>query len=487
MLRVYLDWNVFSRLENNQETFKKLANILSDESKYLIPYSHAHILDIHRSYVKVGLDGISGHLNKLQKYSQSLFVVHTMHNELEFQDLEAQEAMRQYIVATEEHTDFSFDLGNMVDSLGPFAPLMKTLLDFELPNPMKLSQENMSASDLKAMEKLRSAKGVERLLGTEETMKLGDFMQNIMSMSSTIMTDDSYAEMRDGFQKDIKVSGRLNDKRFKPIETLDDNAQKLQKGNFMELFESMLIGEDTKSLFNKIIAMCRQLDFHGFHQENIEEGHHLDNVNTDYEHIAYASTCDIFIVKDKKAQAKAALAFELLGINIRVTTPEEYVRFIENNQSVLETGEDFIDYLRWLATLEPTVENDQTNFHFILSFVLSYFNVVCHATGDNKKFIIQKLDSPNRVGVFKAEINAVKDELLRLFGEPLQEFNKVGDDFYAIVWLTSNLVLIKLQFREGNLILDVQQCKKMNKFQKVLFKIKSLKESINIKRKKFKN
>lgn len=205
MLRVYLDWNVFSRLEDNEETFKKLTNILSDESKYLIPYSHAHILDIHRSYVKVGLDGIRGHLNKLQKYSQSLFVVHTMHNELEFQNLEAQEAIRQYIAATEERTDFSFDLSNTMDFLGPFAPLMKTLLDFELPNPMKLSQENMSASDLKAMEKLRSVKVLERLLGTEETMKLGDLMQNIMSMSSTIMTDDSYSVMRDGFQKDIKV------------------------------------------------------------------------------------------------------------------------------------------------------------------------------------------------------------------------------------------------------------------------------------------
>lgn len=121
------------------------------------------------------------------------------------------------------------------------------------------------------------------------------------------------------------------------------------------------------------------MDFHGFHQENIKEGHHLDRVNTDNEHIAYTSTCDIFIVKDKKAQAKAALAFELLGLNIRVTALEEYVRFIEN-QSVLETGENFIDYLRWL-TLQPTVETEQTKFHFILSFVLSYFNVICHQTG----------------------------------------------------------------------------------------------------------
>jgi hypothetical protein len=477
MLRVYLDWNVFSRLDSNHEAFKKLTEILGDESKYLIPYSHAHILDLHRSYVKVGLDGIVGYLNKLQKYSNSLFVVHTMQNELEFQNLEAQEAMRQYIVATEEHIDFSFDLGSMMDSLEPFAPLMKTLFDFELPNPMNLSQENMSASDLRAMEKLRSAKGVERLFGTEETMKLGDFMQNIMSMSSTIMTDDSYVGMRDDFQKDIKVSGRLNDKRFKPIKTLDENAQKLQKKNFMELFESMLVGEDTKSLFNKIIAMCRQLDFHGFHQENIEESHHLDNVNTDYEHIAYASTCDIFIVKDKKAQAKAALAFELLGLNIRVTTPEEYVRFIENNQSVLETGENFIDYLRWLISQQPTVETEQTKFHFVLSFVLSYFNVICHQT-DNNKFIIQKIDSPNSVGVFVAEINAVKDELKRLFGEPLQEFNKVGDDCYTVVWLTENLVLVQLKFNEGSLIVEVTQCEKMTRRQKIIQKIKSIWRSL---------
>lgn len=92
-------------------------------------------------------------------------------------------------------------------------------------------------------------------------------------------------------------------------------------------------------------------------------------------------------------------------------------------------------------------------------------------TGDNKKFIIQKFDSPNRVGVFKAEINAVKDELQRLFGEPLQEFNKVGDDHYSVVWLTENLVLVQLKFNEGSFILEVTQCEKMTRRQKIIQKI----------------
>lgn len=51
------------------------------------------------------------------------------------------------------------------------------------------------------------------------------------------------------FQQDIKVSGRIKDKRFNPIDTLDENAQKLHKKDFIELFESMFIGEDKKESF----------------------------------------------------------------------------------------------------------------------------------------------------------------------------------------------------------------------------------------------
>lgn len=475
MIRVYLDWSVFSRLEHNDDINKRLTAILKDDSKYIIPYSPAHLKDLYRSYKKEGMSGIDGHLEKLQKYSKSLFIVYIIKNVLEFQFLDARESMQQHIDACDEHEDFDFSVDNITDALGPFSSILDSLFKIQLPN---LLQVDNNEANRQKKSNTKSSELLKRLLGTEKTISMKDMMQNMMTMSSTLYEDDSYSNWRDGFQRDIKVSGRIKDKRFNPIETLDENAQKLQKVNFMELFESMLIGEDKKSLFNKIIALVRQLDFHGFYPDTIEEGHHLDNIETDYEHIAYATSCDIFIVNDKKTKEKAALAFELLKLNVRVLNQEEFVEFIEKNSDKIEDGQHLIEYLFWIATVEPTLEINGRNSHYIPSFVLNYFNLASYPIDNPKSVILQKMDTPNRVGIFVKEMEAVVTKLKLFYGTPFKEFGKLGEDEYLIAWLTKELVLIKLQLTAGNFTLQVSQCKKMTPYEKLVKKSKFIMDRI---------
>ncbi|ESU19397.1 hypothetical protein FCR2A7T_20110 [Flavobacterium cauense R2A-7] len=472
MIRVYLDWNVFSRLEHNDEAYKRLTEILSDESKYILPYSPAHLKDLYRSYKKVGMEGIEGHLEKIQKYSKSLFIVYTIKHVLEFQFLDSKESMKQHAEAYDEHEDFDFNVDKMMEALEPFSSMLDSLFKIQLPNFTAKQTDDEKVN--KEIANTRSSELVKRLMGTEETISMKDMMQNLMTMSSTLYEDDSYSEWREGFQQDIKVSGRIKDKRFNPMETLDENAQKLQKKDFMELFESMLIGEDKKSFFNKIIALVRQLDFHGFYPDKIEKGHHLDNVETDYEHIAYATSCDIFIVNDNKTKAKAALAYELLKLNVRVVTPKEYVEFIEKNSAEIENGQHLVDYLFWIPTTEPTLEINGRNAHYIPSFVLNYFNMASYPIDNPKSIILQKMDTPNRVGIFVKEIEAIKEKLISFYGTQLKEFGNVGEDTYLIAWLTDELVLIKLQLSEGNFTLEVSQCKKMTRYEKFIASGKSI-------------
>lgn len=466
MIRVYLDWNVFSRLEHNDEVNKKLTEILTDESKYILPYSPAHLKDLYRSYKKVGMEGIEGHLEKIQKYSKSLFIVYTINHVLEFQFLNSKESMRQHVEAYDEHQDFDFSIDKMMETLEPFSSILDSLFKIQLPNFTAKQDDNEQVN--KQIADTRSSELVKRLLGTEETISMKDMMQNLMTLSSNLYEDDSYSQWRDGFQRDIKVSGRIKDKRFNPINTLDQNAQKLQKKDFMELFESLLIGEDKKSLFNKIIALVRQLDFHGFYPDKIEEGHHLDNVETDYEHIAYATSCDIFIVHDNNTRAKAKLAFELLKLNVQVVSPKEYVEFIEINSSKIENGKFFIDYLFWIPSSEPTININGRYAHYIPSFVLNYFNLASYPMDNPKSIILQKMDTSNRVGIFVKEMEGIKDKLFSFYGEPLKEMGNIGDESYLIAWLTNELVLIKLQLSMGNLTLEVSQCKKMTYLEKFI-------------------
>lgn len=480
MIRVYLDWNVLSRLETNEITYKKLTSILSDENRCLIPYSDAHIHDIHRSYLKVGMDGIKGHLEKINQYSKSLFIVYSIKDVLEFQNLEAQEAMRQYIEAYENHDDLNFDLNEIMkpleSSFFPLVPIFKALLNVQVPNPLAIPNDGENANAHKEIldKSPRTSKDVQKILGDGETTSFGQIMENLLKMSSTIMTDDSYSEMRDAYQKDLKVNtGRLNSKKFAPIETLDLNAQKLQKENFMQLYESLLTEIDKKSLYNRIMALCRQVDFNGFYPENIKNGHHLDNIETDYKHIAYASTCDFFIVEDKTARAKATLVFELLGINVNVVTPKEFVDSMEKPDFIPVNGREFIDYLFGLPTTKPTVQNDGFNYYYLFSVLLDYFNLVSHPLSNEKHLLLQKFDSPNRVGIFIKEMELVRDILIAYFGKPILENNQLGDEFYGISWLTEDLVLLKLEYANQNFKLEVIQCSKMKGYKKLWHMSKS--------------
>lgn len=473
MIRVYLDWNVFSRLGLKDETHQKLTDILSNETKFLIPYSEAHLMDVYRSYKKVGIDGIDGHLNKLQQYSKSLFITDTIKNKLEFQHLSAKEAMQQYIDAYAEHQDFNFDFAELIQ---PFESILKPLLDFQIQNPLGIPQEGEDNTAYKEIisNSPRTAKDVQKLLGDGETTSLGQIMENLLKMSSTILLDNSYDEMRNNFQKDLKVNtGRLNSKKFDPIKILDENAQKLKKENFMELHQSLLIGSDDKSLFNRIIALCRQLDFNGFFADNITLEHHLDNVETDYKHIAYASTCDIFVIADKKTREKAIMAFDLLKINVNVLSPQEFVVFFENNPTIIEEASHLIDYLFWVATTKPTVVENGFQYFYIFSYVLDYFNIISVSGGNPKHLILQMFDTPNRIGILIREITAVRNKLYGLLGKPIIEHGEIGGEFYAISWMTEDLVLFDFRYTEALLVLEVQQCRKMKSMERICKTIKT--------------
>ena len=460
MIRVYLDWNVFSRLGSRDETHQKLTDILSNETKFLIPYSEAHLMDVYRRYKKVGLDGIDGHLNKLQQYSKSLFITNTIKDKLEFQHLLTKEAMQQYIDAYAEHEDFNFDFDELMK---PFESLLKPLMDFQIENPVGISKkgDDDSTSKERISKYPKTAKDVHKLLGDGETTSFRQIMENLLKMSSTILHDNSYNEMRDNFQKDLKVNtDSLRKKRFDPIEILDKNAQKLKMENFMDLHKTLLIGNDNKSLFYRIIALCRHLDFNGFFSDSITPKHHLDNVETDFNHIAYSSTCDFFITLDNNTREKAILAFDLLKINVNVLSREEFVDFFENNPATIENERHLLDYLFWVASNEPTIVQNEFECHYVHSYVLDYFNLILVPVGNQEHFTLQKLGTSNNVGILIREITAVKNKLLVLLGKPMLEHGEIGAESYFISWMTEDLVLFDLRYAEALLVLEIQQCYK---------------------------
>lgn len=461
MLRVYLDWNAFSRLDDKDEIYKKASASLIDDAKYIIPFSHAHLLDLHRSYLKVGMDGIDRKLDILQKYSKGILITDTDQDQLEFLSIDAKEAMEMHVENFDNYKELNITIDDLLESL----ELLKPFLNIQILNPMAKPHEDMDDIEYKKLIESapKTADEVQKkLLGNLETTSVADLMKNLIKMASTIHQDNSYNELRDAYQKDLKVNtGKMRDKRFDPIKSLDDNAKKMKLGNFMALHESLLNDKDGISLFKRIQQLCRHLDFNGFFSDVIKPGHHLDNIETDYQHIGYASTCDIFISADNNTREKAKLAYKLLTIDVKVFTPKEFVEFLENNSSKLRNGNEFIDFLFWLRNNEPSAVTNEFQYHYAPSYILEYFNLVAIPTNDQEHLILHKYGSPNRISTFIDEVTSVRDQLSDLFGTPELETNQIGDSFYGASWITHETIVIVLEYTDKNLTLQVRQGQKI--------------------------
>lgn len=466
MIRVYLDWNAFSRLDDNDETYKKASAFLIDDSKYVVPYSHAHMLDLHRGYLKVGMEGIAGKLNILQKYSMDLLITDTEGDELKSMNIYVKKAMEMQVETYDNHKALNITFDDLLEQL----ELLKPLLNIQITNPMAKPGDDMDDTEYKKLisNAPRTANEVQKLIGNSETTSVANLKGNLIKMASTLYQDNSYNELRDAYQKDLKVNtGRMRDKRFDPIESLDENARKMKLENFMELHERLLSEKDNISLFKRIQELCRLLDFNGFFPDVIKEGHHLDNIETDYQHIGYGSTCDIFISADNNTREKAKLAYKLLTIDIKVFTPKEFVDFIENNSSEFEDGNIFLDYLFWLRDNEPSAVTNEFEYHYVPSYILEYFNVVGLPLNDKKHFILHKFGSANRISTFVDEVTSVRNQLLEFYGKPQLETNQIGDCFYAVSWVTKDAIVIILEYADKNLTLQVRQGQKLTGWKRI--------------------
>lgn len=445
MIRVYLDWNVFSRLEHKDSIQQYLTILLNTKSKFLIPYSEAHLLDLYRSYKKVGYEGIEGHLNKIERYSNSIFLTNTLKDVLEFKELTPKDSMQQLIDAYDGLPDFNFsEILDVLDS---------ELLDIQLPNPLE-------GANLENVYPL-TTEDSKKLFGTKENFTFKELLKNLFIQSKNIIKDDTYTKLRNNYQKDIAVNtGKLNNSKFDPLTVLNENAQKLSAKNFYDLQNKLFTEIDNKSLFNKILATCRFLDFNGYASEDVTSGHHLDNVETDYKHIAYASMCDYFIISDKKTQKKAILVFQMLNIKTIVMSPKEFVEFFQKNQNNINNKELFINYLQDITKQEDVISDSGLNIYYLRSFILDYFNVVYHSEANTEKIYLRKYPSNEFKNLLLIEVSTIKNKLINLLGLPIHESDTFGYSFYAVSWLTDDLLLFILKVEDYGMVLEIQQCKK---------------------------
>src|SRR5690554_2645916 len=113
MIRVYLDWNVYSRIKtSNKDFYPELREILLGNDKFCFPFSTIHLTDIYESYVKVGWSNIQGHLESLN-LSKNLNIKQIFGQEIAFYISEPIEELKSYIL--ERNPDEKFGVNEITN------------------------------------------------------------------------------------------------------------------------------------------------------------------------------------------------------------------------------------------------------------------------------------------------------------------------------------------------------------------------------------
>lgn len=430
MIRVYLDWNAYSRIMNSNEQFyPQLRKILlGKDNKYIFPYSTAHLIDIYTSYEKVGWKNIQGHLQKLN-LSNSLVIKNVFGEDLSFYSNNPVEEMKLYI--SERNKNEKFGEINKEPK--------KNKIDY-FPETTKFLEENEKRFEL--LDKLN-----EKLIKINEAF-LGE-------------------NFKEDYQKSLKISkGKLLDKKTNPIEYLNQNIKQINFSN-LESYNSKILSIINKKtdLYDELTSLFLTIDISGYAEDNVD----IDSTITDSLHCAYASLCDIFIVDDKKTYLKSKEVYKIKELNIKTFRPKEFLEFYNQNYFEIDYN-NFINFIYDFPKNNQYVKKSKFGFSFNLDYYLfDYFNYILFDNLDRDKIqLIQliKTTTETNLGLLEIEKKDIYKKVKNVFGEPnivKDEWSKNG--FFSSAWIkkyeNSEFVdLIRLDIRADFVKLSINKLKK---------------------------
>jgi hypothetical protein len=314
MKYVYLDWNVFDRIEKKAKLneadkfiFDKIEELINNKI-IICPYSNAHISDLIRGYYK-NAEYTPKHLDTLKRLTENLCIVQywgkdqvTWH----FRDIN-----EFFNSCLDETFSPTFEGLTEDDETG----LMKMQLDLLKLQPvhpnMKEAYKNNSIFNLMFP---RTKIEMNHYAMCED---LYDFYMNMNKDYSLYKSLRTYVNQTKAKVK--KESGLLT-KMEKQIVSPPKYL------NFDEMLEEYM--PKTKVSDNKqhqrITDTYVKIDLKGYKSDD-----RFSNMIDDSLHVFYAAHCDFFITIDDKCHYKAAETYHKLGLVTKALKPEEFVKNLE--------------------------------------------------------------------------------------------------------------------------------------------------------------
>jgi hypothetical protein len=316
MERIYLDWNIYNKLE----TLSTLPIEEKDEYSYMdyqissqqlmAPYSNAHINDLIRGYEK-DPSYTPGHLANISRLSHNVCIAQYWNeSKARWHLRDPKEFLHSRI---EENDGIASTYGGLYESLGE--PLLSVAFDLK-----KLQQQMTPVPD------------------TFKTIYATNPIFNVMyprtkaEMNMLALCEDLYAfgyNIRNDFHLYKHFRKYLNELKVKFPQFKDVMAKILPgvQPEFLtwdDLWDKLepQFKPSQNVYYDKIMSMFTKTDLKGYRQDS-----KFANLLDDALHCFYAAHCHYFITIDARCYDKAKLVYEKLKISCLVFTPAEFKKW----------------------------------------------------------------------------------------------------------------------------------------------------------------
>ena len=420
MVRVYLDWNVYSRIEmSNEPYFNGLKELLINVS-YFFPYSTIHLIDIYESYKKVGWNNIQGHLNKLN-LSNDLYLTTIFNDNLNFYHQSPIDMMKSYIVERNPKENFGeIELEKDENYIDYFPDTTAFLEECDKRN--------------EEMDKMIN--------------KLNEALRNFIG-----------EDFKEEYQKVMKINkGKLLNKNVAPLEYLNTNSAENGYENF-EKYNSELLYKINKNpnLIEELATLFNTIDLSGYGEDKKGK---FESTITDSLHCAYASTCDIFIVNDNKTYLKAIQVFKIKELNIKVFRPQHFIDHIKGNNKIFKDGLELINFIYDYNNLKSSSKTEKEIIYQFNFFILDFFNQMILNFEENSIYL-QKFRGSN-LSLLPIEKEDLLTKINSLFGLPFLIIDEWKENGHLnSVWLFNEMELIKLSINYSEVTLSFSKYRKL--------------------------
>ncbi len=318
MIRVYLDWNIYSYLRNADNEHTSITTLKKNLQKHsdqiLIPYTAAHLTDLKQSAKSErGKAELPQDLKFLQSLTNGNCIIHDYIKKVTYSSrIDAE----KYFNLIAEDRKNSFDL---------FENLFKDTLTSELSELGKriIQQFKSTPSPINREDQNFWPPKHAWLKEIFDGDNMLDVLNGFMKLMQSYQSDpNKYRTIRNISIDELKVGFDYTQEND-PINKISNNLLKsTAKKSFFEFADQIIKAfnkNQQPSIFDTFTIYYILLDFFGYYRDRV-----FNNLVQDSHHAYYGAHCDYFITEDDNTYQKAKILYQHFHINTKVCKAHDF-------------------------------------------------------------------------------------------------------------------------------------------------------------------